>query len=103
MYGYACIYCYIISVCSDIECFFVFHFSFICLSDRLSYQSVIGKRFALNGPTGEIVEELVFVPAPVEAGDEHRGGILHRRSSYVMEDTTNPVRQVRSQADRIGI
>ena len=39
----------------------------MCLSDRLRYQSVIGKRFALDGPTGQIVEELVFVPASVDA------------------------------------
>jgi hypothetical protein len=31
---------------------------------------VIGKRLALDGPAGEIVEELVFVPPPVEAVDE---------------------------------
>jgi hypothetical protein len=40
------------------------------LSYRLSYQSVIGKRLVLDGPAGQIVEELVFVPASVEAVDE---------------------------------
>jgi hypothetical protein len=31
---------------------------------------VIGKRLGLDGPAGQIVEELVFVPASVEAVDE---------------------------------
>jgi hypothetical protein len=42
----------------------------ICLSDRLSYQSAIGKRLGLGGPACQIVEELVFIPASVETVDE---------------------------------
>ena len=44
--------------------------SVICLSYRLSYQSVIGKRLGLDCRAGQIVEELVFIPASVEAVDE---------------------------------
>ena len=44
--------------------------NFICLSDRLRYQSVIRKRLGLDGPAGQIVEELVFDPASIEAIDE---------------------------------
>ena len=42
----------------------------ICLSDRLRYQSVIGKRVVLDRSAGEIVEELVFVPASVQTVGE---------------------------------
>jgi hypothetical protein len=38
----------------------------ICLSDWLSYQSVIGKRRGIDCSAGQIVEELVLVPASVE-------------------------------------
>jgi len=45
----------------------------ICLSDRLSYQSVIGKRRGIDCAAGQIKEELVFVPASVEAArSSHR-------------------------------
>jgi hypothetical protein len=39
----------------------------MCLPDRLSCEPVIGEGLALDGPTGQMVEELVFMPASVEA------------------------------------